>query len=929
VYVSLLAVGSPVWCQTGPERPPNPFGAMGATPLPTLPVLPRISPPPFDDPLQKDDRRRFLSLWQEFARSDDGKLAAQANPSDCRSTMIEFTKKRAEERQRLYGETDERTIAAIEDVGITISIFPNVAPPDFSISLSPKAAAPDFLNRAVELRAHEGAKSVAYWKDLQRQCDHGVMQFKPCESALEIRAGQPDASALELATRASFAGWLESTQEHRQKELEYRSRALTSYERIPGISPAFLAAEYRYLTGMAVAYGVQAEAARLNELTNKYLMQADGNSGRAVPTSSLASYPQLPSGSPLFEAATGQMAVTQDMRATSKSADQLLDEFLLGVRGAIPGQPFPADAQDFFLFGLSSGRSNACQSLDSTSGVGSLESLVAILKGQTIEANFLFSSASSLAYASAFQWICGGDQQDSADARQTLPSPPIPAPDGIPGYGTMVRWKGMFSELIAQREQTILPGYGNDRTDAIRGMDLNSGKFQQTIIDAARDAAQKAAQRAAQNRSLPNAPSPTGDTTQYLNAMMQQFGETIRAVMDGITAPIKRAQATGNGDPLGFRLLLNAHEAFVDMVKYRVREGDRFGGYAYFAVVSDASGSKLVPLGAAEPIDRAVSDLMTAFGGGDGRGRGADIRGIRTPNTLDDVRNAAWQAVEDRVVRKLLGSVPNGTTALSISPDSSLSLVPYTAMMFDMGSDASVAVVPSVYDFVRIRQARKSSGQGAAVLVGDLDYGAGSERFGKLAGTAREIASVTRLAAAAGVQTVKLSGTQATRAAVLAQTRGAQFVHLATHGFWSSGSSQTASDAFGSAGLALSLANSGSPESILRASDVLQLDLSNARLVTLSACVSGQGRPVDGQGLMGFETALMASGAQSLLLSLWPVPDQATSVLMEKFYAALWSDPSTTSFARALRQAQDAMRRDPNFSDPRNWAAWTLVGDSR
>lgn len=104
------------------------------------------------------------------------------------------------------------------------------------------------------------------------------------------------------------------------------------------------------------------------------------------------------------------------------------------------------------------------------------------------------------------------------------------------------------------------------------------------------------------------------------------------------------------------------------------------------------------------------------------------------------------------------------------------------------------------------------------------------------------------------------------------------------------------------------------------------MDLSGVQLVTLSACTSGQGRPVDGQGLIGFETAFMASGARAVLLSLWNVPDEATSSLMQSFYRAIWREPGASK-AEALRQAQEQLRSNPKFRDPQNWAAWVLVGD--
>jgi CHAT domain-containing protein len=77
---------------------------------------------------------------------------------------------------------------------------------------------------------------------------------------------------------------------------------------------------------------------------------------------------------------------------------------------------------------------------------------------------------------------------------------------------------------------------------------------------------------------------------------------------------------------------------------------------------------------------------------------------------------------------------------------------------------------------------------------------------------------------------------------------------------------------------------------------------------------------------MGFQTAFMAAGARSLLLSLWKVPDGATSAFMQEFYRGLWKSGLTK--AEALRGAQNKLRANPDFADQRNWAAWVLLGEA-
>jgi CHAT domain-containing protein len=331
-------------------------------------------------------------------------------------------------------------------------------------------------------------------------------------------------------------------------------------------------------------------------------------------------------------------------------------------------------------------------------------------------------------------------------------------------------------------------------------------------------------------------------------------------------------------------------------------------------------------LGPAEPIDAAINSVLSGFAAGRSRGTGTEARGFENLESGQNNPAEAWKAIQRLVVQPMVAALPAGTKRILLSPDSSLALAPFASLLLDMGSPVSVSIVPSAYDCARLKSAQAATGAGRAVIVGGLDYGKGKRDFNPLPGTESELKDVAAQASAAGFQTLTLSGSQATRAAIIDRIRGAQLLHLATHGFWSSAQSASAAEAFRSAGLALSLANSGSTEALLTAEDILKLDLSGVQLVVLSACTSGQGRPVDGQGLLGFQTAFMAAGAQSLLLSLWNVPDQATSLLMQRFYQALFAAPSISK-SEALRRAQQQLRSDPEFADPRNWAAWVVVGD--
>jgi CHAT domain-containing protein len=99
----------------------------------------------------------------------------------------------------------------------------------------------------------------------------------------------------------------------------------------------------------------------------------------------------------------------------------------------------------------------------------------------------------------------------------------------------------------------------------------------------------------------------------------------------------------------------------------------------------------------------------------------------------------------------------------------------------------------------------------------------------------------------------------------------------------------------------------------------------NADLVTLSACSTGLGKLVSGEGILGLTRAFFFSGARNVTVSLWNVNDSATAALMKSFYQNLNRGAPKS---QALRQAKLALLRGKNstWSQPYFWAAFVLVG---
>jgi CHAT domain-containing protein len=129
-------------------------------------------------------------------------------------------------------------------------------------------------------------------------------------------------------------------------------------------------------------------------------------------------------------------------------------------------------------------------------------------------------------------------------------------------------------------------------------------------------------------------------------------------------------------------------------------------------------------------------------------------------------------------------------------------------------------------------------------------------------------------------------------------------------------------------------------DGIVTAQEILREWKLNADLVTLSACDTGLGREVAGEGYVGFAHAFFQAGARSLLVSLWEVEDRSTALLMRRFYE-LWTGRRAgahaaspgMSKAAALREAKSWLRNyaDPSgarpFAQPYYWAGFVLIGD--
>jgi len=157
--------------------------------------------------------------------------------------------------------------------------------------------------------------------------------------------------------------------------------------------------------------------------------------------------------------------------------------------------------------------------------------------------------------------------------------------------------------------------------------------------------------------------------------------------------------------------------------------------------------------------------------------------------------------------------------------------------------------------------------------------------------------------------------------------RAPRVLHIATHGFFRADAG--VDNPLLRSGLALAGANlrrTGTDDGILTALEAANLDLWGTRLVALSACDTGVGVVRNGEGVYGLRRAFFLAGAETLVMSLWPVSDVITREMMSGYYAGL---KQGLGRGAALRRMQVQMLKRPGRAHPFYWASFIQAGNWR
>jgi CHAT domain-containing protein/tetratricopeptide (TPR) repeat protein len=377
------------------------------------------------------------------------------------------------------------------------------------------------------------------------------------------------------------------------------------------------------------------------------------------------------------------------------------------------------------------------------------------------------------------------------------------------------------------------------------------------------------------------------------------------------------------------------------------RSAARFAAF----VLQHDSEPQWVDLGEADAVERDVVALRAA---------------LRSPKRTDVLRHA--RALDARVMAPVRALVKN-RTRLMLSPDGALNLVPFAALVDEQGrylvERFTITYLTSGRDLLRFER-RVASRQPTTIIANpnfgpttagrarsrELKHGGSTEAatgstagllarayFPPIAGTEAEARALKAVLPDARV----LTGNAATKEALM-QVAAPRILHIATHGFFienapapsdmpavrdgamsASGARGPVATPLARSGLALAGANlrRSDGDGIVTGLEIAGLDLWGTRLVVLSACDTGVGEVKNGEGVFGLRRALVLAGAETTMLSLWPVSDAGTRDLMASFYGKLLTG---TAQDDALRESQLEMLHNPKRRHPFFWASFVQTG---
>lgn len=329
------------------------------------------------------------------------------------------------------------------------------------------------------------------------------------------------------------------------------------------------------------------------------------------------------------------------------------------------------------------------------------------------------------------------------------------------------------------------------------------------------------------------------------------------------------------------------------------------------------------------PIEEHLQGITTIYYSPDG---------ILHSCAIQAINDSTQTCLSDRYTMNLVTTTGEIERLKKDKREIPASAVVYGGIKYDVAEEDMIAAASS-YDLME-------DSQETVELLADGTRGGGME-WNFLDGSLIEAQYVKHILDSIGTSAQLFTGLKANEESFKNyNNKSPKLMHIATHGFYLSDSKQIAETGFmqrmsGSedldnrpsamqrSGLIFSGGNrawlndsivSGIEDGVLIAEEIAQLNLSGTDIVVLSACQTGLGEVTSSEGVHGLQRAFKLAGVKTLIMSLWQVPDNETSLLMNLFYDK-WLGGMDKK--EAFRAAQNEIRKTkPN---PYYWAGFVML----
>ncbi|NET61505.1 MAG: tetratricopeptide repeat protein [Symploca sp. SIO2E6] len=313
------------------------------------------------------------------------------------------------------------------------------------------------------------------------------------------------------------------------------------------------------------------------------------------------------------------------------------------------------------------------------------------------------------------------------------------------------------------------------------------------------------------------------------------------------------------------------------------------------------------------------------------------VRGRGNNTSTPSKRNSTThlQQLYQLLIEPIADLLPDEEERIVFIPHQELFAVPFPALMDAnynyLIEKHTILTAPSIQSLSFTRQRKQqlknsSPPKGREVLIvgnpqmPQQGVGPNLKPLAPLPGAEKEAKAISPI-----FETNPIIGSDATETAIVERMPNAKVIHLATHGLLDDFSG------IGSPG-AIALTPSGQDDGFLTTTEIMERfgqpgsTPLKAELAVLSACDTGSG-DIKGEGVIGLSRSLIAAGVPTIVVSLWKVPDDDTSLLMREFYTNLYE--KKLDKAQAMRQAMLTVLNDAQGEfNPKAWAAFTVIGEA-